>query len=167
VAVLVEPGSIWGEQVRTFRGGCGVESHGAPGGHAGRAGEGSELAELVLFPGPRVSRAARSHRGAARGVRRLLPGAATLALLGLLAMGVGALSRAETTGAPAAVGGAQPTAGGYEYVVRPGDTLFSIAERFDPAGNPLVLVTALESELGGTTIVPGERIFVPVRGPAR
>jgi hypothetical protein len=47
------------------------------------------------------------------------------------------------------------------YVVRPGDTLWSIAQRLDPGGDPRSLVAQLEDELNGATLVAGEQIQVP------
>lgn len=47
------------------------------------------------------------------------------------------------------------------YVVQPGDTLWSIASRLAPAGDPRVIVSQLESEAGGVTIFPGEHLRLP------
>ena len=47
------------------------------------------------------------------------------------------------------------------YVVRPGDTLWSIAARLDPTGDPRPVVAKLEAQVGGDTVVPGERIVLP------
>jgi nucleoid-associated protein YgaU len=49
------------------------------------------------------------------------------------------------------------------YVVRPGDTLISIAERYDGGGNPYPLVERLIKETGSARIFPGERLKVPVK----
>ena len=48
------------------------------------------------------------------------------------------------------------------YVVRPGDTLWTVAER-TYAGDPREGVWELErrNHLGGATIVPGEKLLVP------
>ena len=53
------------------------------------------------------------------------------------------------------------TTGGYLYTVRSGDTLWSIATRLDPSGDPRPLVAQIDSHLEGTGIYPGERILVP------
>ncbi|MGC8511472.1 MAG: LysM peptidoglycan-binding domain-containing protein [Acidimicrobiales bacterium] len=47
------------------------------------------------------------------------------------------------------------------YVVQPGDTLWSIAHRLDPAGDERPLVDRLASQLHGASIYPGETIQVP------
>jgi hypothetical protein len=47
------------------------------------------------------------------------------------------------------------------YTVQPGDTLWSIAERVDPAGDPRPLVARLASQLGSDTVVPGEHLVLP------
>jgi len=47
------------------------------------------------------------------------------------------------------------------YVVQPGDTLWSIAERLAPQGDPRSDVTALAREVGGDTIRPGEKLLLP------
>jgi hypothetical protein len=47
------------------------------------------------------------------------------------------------------------------YTVRPGDTLWSIASRMDPDGDPRPLVAELTEQLGATRVVPGERLVLP------
>ncbi len=47
------------------------------------------------------------------------------------------------------------------YVVQPGDTLWSIALRFDHRGDPRALAAALARETGSAVVVPGERIPIP------
>ncbi|HWD24412.1 MAG TPA: LysM peptidoglycan-binding domain-containing protein [Acidimicrobiales bacterium] len=53
------------------------------------------------------------------------------------------------------------TATGAIYTVQPGDTVWSIASRLDPSGDPRPLVSQIDGHLHGGAIVPGERIFVP------
>jgi hypothetical protein len=62
-----------------------------------------------------------------------------------------------TTDAP---GGLQPAATRV-WVVRPGDTLWSIAEAVDPGGDVRPLVDRLDSQVGGTALYPGETIAIP------
>jgi hypothetical protein len=47
------------------------------------------------------------------------------------------------------------------YTARPGDTLWTIAERLDPTGDPRPLVAQLEAQTGSDTVQTGERITVP------
>lgn len=47
------------------------------------------------------------------------------------------------------------------YVVRPGDTLWSIALRFDRGGDPRPLAEAIAKETGSAVVVPGEHIAIP------
>ena len=42
-----------------------------------------------------------------------------------------------------------------------GDSLWSIAERVDPSGDPRPIVSQLASELGTYTVVPGEQVTIP------
>ncbi len=64
-----------------------------------------------------------------------------------------------TTGAP---GGGRPAAVRV-WVVRPGDTLWSIAEAVDPNGDVRPLVDRLAAETRSSAIYPGEAIPVPGR----
>jgi hypothetical protein len=45
--------------------------------------------------------------------------------------------------------------------VEPGDTLWSIAVRLDPTGDPRPVVAKLEAEVGGDSVVPGEQLTLP------
>jgi LysM repeat protein len=47
------------------------------------------------------------------------------------------------------------------YVVQPGDTLWSIAVRVDPTGDPRPIVDQLAQEVGSDTVVPGEHLTLP------
>ena len=68
-------------------------------------------------------------------------------------------------GRPLATSGSAPTGGALlahqDYVVQPGDTLWTIASRLDPRGDPRPLVDAMTAEIGGGTLVSGERILLP------
>ncbi len=103
--------------------------------------------------GPRRRRAS----GAVRR-RRLVLGAVAAALV-LLALPLHVTAGAPVAGAarPAALGGHGPVT----YVVRPGDTLWSIAERVDPSADPRPLVARLAAQVGSDAIVPGEQLRVP------
>jgi len=57
--------------------------------------------------------------------------------------------------------GSHRVANGYVYTVRPGDTVWSIATRLNPSGDPRPLVAQIEASLHGASIVPGQQIRVP------
>ena len=87
--------------------------------------------------------------------RRALVGAVLL-----LAPPVGLLG-----GGPLASEGLAPAAaadrgGGRVYIVRPGDTLWSIAERLSPGSDPRPLVDDLTASLRGDQLQVGERLVV-------
>jgi len=50
---------------------------------------------------------------------------------------------------------------GQLYVVRPGDTIWSVAVRYDQGGDPRQLMDQLEGEIGGGALQPGEQLIVP------
>jgi hypothetical protein len=47
------------------------------------------------------------------------------------------------------------------YTVKPGDTLWTIAQQADPGGDPRRLMARLTSQDGSDVVVPGERIEIP------
>ena len=47
------------------------------------------------------------------------------------------------------------------YTVQPGDTLWSIAQRVNPTGDPRPLVAQLEGQTGSNTVTRGEHITLP------
>jgi Tfp pilus assembly protein FimV len=51
--------------------------------------------------------------------------------------------------------------GGYLYIARPGDTLWSIASALEPGGDPRPLVAQLEQQLRGGELVVGDRLILP------
>jgi LysM domain len=67
------------------------------------------------------------------------------------------------TGGRSHATGSAPAGNGHpvEYTVRPGDTLWSIAERVEPTGDPRPLVEKLAAQTGSDTVEPGERIVLP------
>ena len=89
--------------------------------------------------------------------RRILTGAAVAAALVLLALPLRPLAGrplAATTATP-------PLIAGSEYVVQPGDTLWTIATRLQPSADPRSLVAQLEDETGSDHLVPGEHLRLP------
>ena len=108
--------------------------------------------------------AARPRTGAAligpRGLRRLLPGAATLAFLVGAWFGAGALSGLHHQ-QPDVMPGSVKVSGGYRYDARPGDTLWSIASKLQPGSDPRPLVSRLESQLHGAPLVAGDELTLP------
>ncbi|HUY20880.1 MAG TPA: LysM peptidoglycan-binding domain-containing protein [Acidimicrobiales bacterium] len=92
--------------------------------------------------------------------RRVLLGTVAAGLIAALALPWGgAGGQPLATSGPARAGGAVAHHTG--YVVQPGDTLWSIAERLDPSGDPRPLVAQLAAEVGGDTVVPGEHVVLP------
>ena len=117
----------------------------------------------LVLPGQKTTRPP-PKRGASRprsrGLRRLLPGAATLAVLASVWFGAGALSTVHRP-AMAVPAAAVRVHGGYLYVARPGDTLWSIASALQPGGDPRPIVAELEQQLHGAQLVAGDRLTLP------
>jgi hypothetical protein len=81
--------------------------------------------------------------------------------MGLLLVGL-ALPLSGTGGNSHATGSALAETGApVSYTVRPGDTLWTIAERVDPSADPRPIVAQLSAQTGSDTVVPGERIILP------
>jgi len=91
--------------------------------------------------------------------RRLLLGTVATGLLVALALPWSGTGGSLATPGPALAGGS--VAHHAPYVVHPGDTLWSIAVRLDPTGDPRPLVAKLEAEVGGDNVVPGEQLVLP------
>jgi Tfp pilus assembly protein FimV len=85
---------------------------------------------------------------------------ATLATFVGVWLGAGALSAMHSP-ALQVLPGSEKTAGGYLYTVQAGDTIWSIASRLTPSGDPRPIVDQLEAEVGGTTLEPGSHLLVP------
>lgn len=93
----------------------------------------------------------------------LLATAAALVLVRSAMAGTGG-ETLTPTGAAAGRAASVSPAGATVYVVKPGDTLWSIAHALDPKGDERPLVARLAAELGGATLYPGETIQVPAAG---
>ena len=70
------------------------------------------------------------------------------------------LGSATAFSAPERSPAVAPTAG-QAHVVQPGETLWSIARRLDPGGDPRPVVDRLAAAHGGSQIVAGEVIVLP------
>ncbi len=113
---------------------------------------------LTVVPDRRTARAARPRRRVSPAVRRRRT---MLAVLGLCVLGL-ALPLGGTGGHSHATGSTpagNPNA--VAYTVQPGDSLWSIAARVEPSGDPRPLVAKLAAELGSDTVQPGEQITIP------
>jgi hypothetical protein len=88
----------------------------------------------------------------------LLVIAAVLVFAQLIQAGIGG-GPLTTTGAAAGPG--QVPAGATYYVVRPGDTLWSIAAALAPGGDERPVVDELARQLGSASLYPGEQITLP------
>ena len=82
--------------------------------------------------------------------RRAAVGAFVLAVVVLLSLPPGVFGAHHAAVSP----GPRITAS--TYTVVPGDSMWSIAERADPGGDPRVLVAQLEARTGSSTVYPGE-----------
>lgn len=87
-------------------------------------------------------------------------GAATVGILVALALPWGGAG-GHTLATPGPVLAGATVSHHSVYVVQPGDTLWSIAERLDPSGDPRVLVAELQAQIGSDTVQAGERLRLP------
>ena len=118
-------------------------------------------------PHLRVIEGGRRDPGPATYRRRRLLAAVALVVVALLAVGglrlaLGVVGAAALPSPPPAgpVSGTAP-AGATTYVVQPGDTLWSIAERLDRPGDLRATVDALARANGGSSLDVGDRIVLP------
>ena len=92
--------------------------------------------------------------------RRIVLAALTLGMLVALALPWGGAGGHTLATRGSVLAGATLSAG-TTYVVQPGDTMWTIAERLDPSGDPRVIVSQLEQQVGSETLQPGQRIVLP------
>lgn len=122
-----------------------------------------EAPRLVIVPDhrtrqpliPATRRRPRRRVSAAVRRRRVL-----LTITALLVVGL-ALPLGGSGGGSHPSGPALAETPGHAYTVQPGDTLWSIAQRVDPTGDPRPLVSQMQAETGSTTVTPGQHITIP------
>ncbi len=124
------------------------------------AGSPKVRADAGVGAGAGVDVARRRARRAMVRRRRRAVALATLAA-GLLCGLALPLSSLAGSPVPAHLQAQPEVAGETVYVVRPGDTLWSIALRLDHGGDPRAMAEALAAETGSAVVVPGERIPIP------
>jgi nucleoid-associated protein YgaU len=117
-----------------------------------------EVADRAAWPGAVAIGAGdprrRRRRSSARVRRRRLVAASVV--LGTVSLSV---PFGLSGGGPLAASG--QAAGRTSYTVEAGDTLWAIAERADPGGDPRPVVQALSDELHGDRLRVGQRIALP------
>lgn len=107
------------------------------------------------------SRAAVQARRKAVARRRFLVGTiGTLSVFAALWFATGAMV-AGRSGTIDRLAGSVPDGGSFVYTARPGDTLWSIATRLDPSGDPRPIVNMLNAQLHGGNLQAGTKLIVP------
>lgn len=122
-----------------------------------------------LTLGPRRAPAARRpacrYHPAVYRRRRVLTGGVLLLLVAaaliLVQSALAGAGGGPLTATGAAAGGSLEPAAASVWVVRPGDTLWSIAHQLEPGGDVRPLVDRLAAETGGADLYPGEQIPLP------
>lgn len=123
-------------------------------------------AQVVAAARLRVTAAPRLHPLVYRRRRLLVAGLLLLVLATALVMARSLLAGAgggplTVTGAAAGIPGSMVPAGTQGWVVRPGDTLWTIARAVEPHGDVRPLVDRLSAEVHGADLYPGEVVPLP------
>jgi LysM domain-containing protein len=92
--------------------------------------------------------------------RRILIASSVLAILVALALPWGGAGQ-RPLATPGSVLAGAAVLHHSVYVVQPGDTMWSIAQRLDPGADPRPVVARLGAEVGSDTLQPGERLRLP------
>ena len=92
--------------------------------------------------------------------RRLVLGAAVVGMLVALALPWGGAG-GHTLATPGPVLAGATVTHHADYIVQPGDTMWSIAQRLDPGADPRVVVAQLQAQVGSDTLQAGERLRLP------
>ena len=129
------------------------------------------MATVTTLPGPPLPVIAPAHRNGLRAAtprgRRTSPTAPrrrriVLAALALGAVVVAGQAGAALGGSPLGAPGRSPTlVSSRTIVVRPGDTLWAIAQRLDPGADPRPVVDELVALNGSAPLQPGETLRAP------
>jgi hypothetical protein len=117
-----------------------------------------QMAPSRPAPAPPLRRAASTGK---RGLRRYLPGIATLAVVAGVWLGAGSLVALRPAPAAGQAAAGASLVAGRSYVARPGDTLWGIASRLDPTADPRPIVAELAGQLDGKVLQPGDRLVLP------
>ncbi len=108
----------------------------------------------------RVEPAGAGREGAAPMRSRVAAALLSFGALGALWAGASAL-RAMSREPVVPPAGARRVGGGYLYVVRPGDTVWSIATSMSPGADPRPLVDEIDAEVPGGVLRVGEVLRLP------
>jgi hypothetical protein len=114
------------------------------------------MAAVTFTPGPRRIGPTTRPRRVPRAV--YLRRRVTAVVMGLALVLVMAQAGAALGGSSLAAPERRPTSDHTATVVRPGDSLWSVATRLAPGEDPRPVVDALAQARHGATLIPGERI---------
>lgn len=95
-----------------------------------------------------------------RSALRFGPAVLTIGMLAATWFGAGALSSSNAAHLVVPKG-ASAVPGGYLYVARPGDSIWSIASAMEPNADPRQLVDELDAQVPGGVLRAGETLRLP------
>ena len=126
----------------------------------GVAGERARHLRLVTGPEHVAGGSAARRRSARTRIARVVPVLLTVGVLAGVWAGASALRSVGTVPLVRPTG-AWRVPGGYALVVRPGQSVWSIASSMEPGGDPRSLVDEIDAELPGGVLVAGTVLRVP------